>query len=110
MPQMKSPNMIEQIKKMAASGHKVRKIAKVLGVSRNTVRKYLRNDTGTVSGGQLQGHPPQCRDSARLRSFDKNKKIEPLRGFISRTRPYKPPNDFRISQGSLNTNTSRFIA
>ena len=56
MPQMKSSNMIEQIRKMAASGHKVRKIAKSLGISRNTVRKYLRSDTEATQEGQNEAH------------------------------------------------------
>lgn len=43
MPQSKSIKMIEQILDMAAAGHKMRKIARALNISRNTVRRYLRD-------------------------------------------------------------------
>lgn len=39
---MKSRAMIDQILAMHQSGHPIRKISKALGISRNTVRRYLR--------------------------------------------------------------------
>ncbi len=41
---MKSDGMIEQIFKMHQDGHAIRKISRALGISKNTVRRYLRMD------------------------------------------------------------------
>lgn len=38
----KSPAMIDQIRRLHSEGHAIKKIAKALAVSRNTVRSYLR--------------------------------------------------------------------
>lgn len=45
----KSRAMIEQIKLMNEAGHSIRKIASALNVSRNTIRRYLRDEQKTES-------------------------------------------------------------
>lgn len=39
--------MIDQIKHLHLQGYKIKKIAAILGVSKNTVRRYVRNDAAT---------------------------------------------------------------
>ncbi len=40
--------MIDQISKLREAGHPIKKIAVILGVSRNTVRRYLREEAATA--------------------------------------------------------------
>ena len=46
---MKSRRVIEQIKKLRDGGHPIRKIAVILGVSRNTIRRHLRVEQDACS-------------------------------------------------------------
>lgn len=57
MPLRKSKKMIEQILLMASQGHKLRKISRSLGISRNTVRRYLREAAVASSGEKSQDQP-----------------------------------------------------
>ena len=51
---MKSRRVIDQIMKLRDTNHPIKKIAVILGVSRNTVRRYLRSEqaTGAVETAQ----------------------------------------------------------
>ena len=40
---MKSVAVIDQIRKLKDAGHPIKKICVILGISRNTVRRYLRS-------------------------------------------------------------------
>ena len=49
--------MVEQIKELKAQGKPIRKISEILGISRNTVRRYLRGDDNTTKGGCIDEKP-----------------------------------------------------
>lgn len=39
---------IQQIRELFSHGHSIKRIARVTGVSRNTVRRYLRNPAASI--------------------------------------------------------------
>lgn len=63
--------MQEQIKKLLAEGHSIRKVSEALGVSRQTVRKF-----GRKRGGQEQ-QPPQSVSLAQVSPEGDTKELAP---------------------------------
>jgi transposase len=52
--------MKEQIRRMHSDGHKIKKISSALGISKNTVKKYLRQDVECPAAPQLLGVESKC--------------------------------------------------
>jgi len=55
--------MIDQIRRMRAEEHSIKKITLALGISRNTVRRYLRNGQVDTSAGTVSAPPAAVADS-----------------------------------------------
>jgi transposase len=90
---MKSQVMISQIRELHKNGHAIRKIAKALGISRNTVRRHL------SQGGDTLGEPQDSRPKTSwIAQFDWSRALSEICSGVTIVQVYKenlPPVSYK---------------
>lgn len=79
---MKSQAMIDQIKELQAHGHSIRKISESLGISRNTVRHYLR-------GTDIQSAISRPEKGDWIKTFDWDTVVKEVNSGVTKMQLFK---------------------